>query len=224
MKPFESIIPNQDQCKEELERFRSLLSSNEELSELDKLLPLFRECKQLTALLGSFHPGITKTDKIAHEYDLDDFYCDFVIGDSRRGAYCFIEFEDAKKDSVFLPGQRFVSEWSPRFEHGFSQIVDWAYKLNDIEKSVDTFEAKFGFRIIDPMSILVIGRTRFLSPSEINRLNWRWKHVIVNSQQVRCMTYDQLLEEMDYAITTYQAAAEVEAKTKDISTRFRLSS
>jgi hypothetical protein len=226
MKTFDKIIPNRIQCQQELKEFGSLLSSKDELGELGDLLPFFRKRKQLTALIGScFHPGITTADLIAHEFDLDDYYCDLVVGESRKCAYLFIEFEDAKRDSIFLPktDQRFMPEWSKRFEHGFSQIVDWAHKLYDIEKSVDTFETRFGCRIIDAMNILVIGRSSFLSAPERVRLNWRWKHVIVNSQQARCITYDQLFEEMEYAITTYAAAVQLE-HTMDVGTRFHVSS
>ncbi len=210
MKKFETITPNREQCKKELNEFRSLLENNQkELAESDNLLPLFKKSKQLTSLLGSFHPGISVTDSIAHEFDLDDYYCDFVVGDTRRGAFLFVEFEDAKKDSVFVSRGRFVPEWSPRFEHGFSQLVDWAFKVHDMEKSVDTFEAKFGTRITDFMSMLVIGRDSFLETCELNRLKWRCHNVVVDSQQVRCMTYDQLLLEMEYAVNTYPAAAEI---------------
>lgn len=210
MKTFDPITPNREQCIKELNEFRSLLENKQkELSELDDLLPLFKKSKQLTSLLGSIHPGISVTNSIAHEFDLDDYYCDFVVGDTKRGAFCFVEFEDAKKNSVFVPRDRFAPEWSPRFEHGFSQLVDWAYKMHDMEKSVETFEERFGTRITDFMSLLVIGRDSFLETREVNRLKWRCHKVVVNSQKVRCMTFDQLLQEMEYAVNTYPAAAEI---------------
>ena len=213
MKTFETIIPDREQCKKELDEFRNLLKDpQKELSESGELLPFFHKSKQLTALLGTFHPGISITDMIAHEFDLDDYYCDFVVGDRERGAFCFVEFEDATRTSVFTPGDRFVPQWSSRFEHGFSQLVDWAFKLSDMEKSIDTFEKKFGTRITDFMSLLVIGRDSFLEKPELNRLKWRCHKVVVNSQQVRCVTFDQLLHEMQYAVNTYPAAAEIDIK------------
>lgn len=215
MKTFETICFNARQCRQELERFKSLLLSKNNLSEKKDLLPLFKGCKNLTALLGTFHPSITNMNVIANEYDLfGDFKCDFVVGDSERAAYCFIEFEDATKRSVFSQGQRPTSEWGRRFEGGFSQIVDWAYKLADMEKT-DEFEARFGSRTIDPMSIIVIGRSRFITPSELKRLEWRRKFVTVHSQQVRCMTYDRLLEEMEYFMDVYPALAKAEADAED---------
>ncbi len=137
------------------------------------------------------------------------------MGDHDRAAYCFIEFEDATPNSVFSHSKRYTPEWGSRFEHGFSQIVDWAYKLADLEKS-DTFEARFYAKEIESMSILVIGRSDFITESEWKRLQWRRKYVMVNSQYVRCMTFNQLLEEMDFAMNTYPAAVEAEADTQDI--------
>lgn len=217
MKTFETIRFNPHQCRQELESFRSLLSRNGQLSEKKDLLPLFIKRKHLTALLGTLHPSISNMDRIAHEYDLfGDFTCDFVVGDSERNAYCFVEFEDARKSSVFSQGTRPTSKWGSRFEKGFSQIVDWAYKLADAEKT-DTFQDRFGSQTIDSMSILVIGRSHFITPSELKRLEWRRKFVMVNSQQIRCMTYDQLLKEFDYSMSIYPAVAEAEAAAKDIN-------
>lgn len=217
MKTFETIRFNPHHCRQELESFRRLLSSKGQLSERRDLLPLFTERRHLTALLGTLHPSISNMDRIAHEYDLfGDFACDFVVGDSERNAYCFVEFEDAEKNSVFSQGTRPTSKWGSRFEKGFSQIVDWAYKLADTEKS-DSFQERFGSQTIDSMSILVIGRSHFITSSELKRLEWRRKFVTVNSQQIRCMTYDQLLKEFDYFMSIYPAAAEAEAAAKDIS-------
>lgn len=215
MKAFEAIVPDRETCLKEFEELRDLLSEKDkELSESGDILPFFRDRKQLTALLGSFHPRITICDRIAHEYNLDDFRCDFVVGDFKRASYCFIEFEDAKSDSVFRDTVRSVSEWSPRFDHGFSQLIDWAYKLSELEKSPDTHEAKFGNRKTDFMFMLVVGREHFLTLAEQNRLSWRWQRVIVNSQQIRCITFDELFAELEFAIKTYGTAADIDSTTE----------
>jgi hypothetical protein len=212
MKSFRSITFDPIAFNRELEGFASLLKAKAELSERADLLPLFRSSPNLTAMLGNLHPGITKVDSIAYEYDLfGDFVCDFVVGDSRRHAYCFIEFEDAKRNSIFIPTSRATSDWATRFEHGFSQIVDWIYKLSDAEKS-DAFEDRFGARSIDAMCILVIGRSALLTEPERRRILWRERHVVVHSQKIRCMTYDQLLEEFSFILTTYPEAAVADAK------------
>ena len=186
MKSFDPIIPNKKLCEKELEEFRALLDNPEkELSENEDLLPLFYKSHQLISLLGTFHPGISEANLIAYEFDLDDFICDFVVGDKRRDAFCFVEFEDAKRYSIFKKKQRHVKEWGPRFEHGFSQLVDWIYKIYKVEHSAEEFEEKFNTKIKDFMSLLVIGRDSFLSQSDQNRLQWRCRSVVVNSQQIR---------------------------------------
>jgi hypothetical protein len=188
MKSFKSIAFDPASFNKELGAFAALLKAKTELSEREDLLPFFRSSPNLTAMLGDLHPGITKVDLVAYEYDLfGDFACDFAVGDSRRNAYCFVEFEDAKKNSIFMPSSRATSDWAVRFEHGFSQIVDWIYKLSDAEKS-DAFEDRFGTRSIDAMYILAVGRSAFLSEPECRRILWRERHVVVHSQKIRCMT------------------------------------
>lgn len=212
MKEFRAVEFDPVAFGRELNRFESLLADNGELSEREVLLPLFRECRNLTAMLGNLHPGITRVDRIAYEYDLfGDFTCDFVVGDATRHAYCFIEFEDAKRNSVFTPSSRATSDWATRFEHGFSQIVDWLYKLADTEKS-EAFADRFGARSIDAMCLLIVGRSAFITDPERRRLLWRERHVVVNSQKIRCMTYDQLFAEFSFILTIYPEAAVADAK------------
>ncbi|MEQ8960543.1 MAG: DUF4263 domain-containing protein [Coleofasciculus sp. C2-GNP5-27] len=57
-------------------------------------------------------------------------------GDSVKKAYCFVEFENADSNSIFVdkPGKS-SPEWSSRFEKCFSQIIDWFWKLDDLEKT-----------------------------------------------------------------------------------------
>lgn len=207
MKSFRSIVFDPTSFTSEFARFTSLLDAKTELSEKRELLPLFKTSPNLVAMLGNLHPGISRVDRVAYEYDLfGDFACDFAVGDSTRNAYCFVELEDAKKNSIFMPSSRATPDWATRFEHGFSQIVDWMYKLSDTEKS-DSFEDRFGAKSIDVMCILVVGRSAFISPSEQRRILWRERHVVVHSQKIRCLTYDQLREEFSYILTTYPKAA-----------------
>ena len=57
-------------------------------------------------------------------------------------------------------------------------------------------EARFGKRSIRYTGVLLIGRDQHLLPGEQLRLDWRTEHVIVNSKQIFCVTYDQLLEDL----------------------------
>lgn len=213
MKNFQTFEFDPVLCRQELDKLRHLLNTKAELSEQRDLSPLFRESENLTALMGNLHPGITRADRIAQEYDLfGDFVCDFAVGDSNRNAYCFIELEDAKRNSIFTKGTRATSEWGRRFDHGFSQIADWLYKLDDEEKSY-AYEDRFNARSIDSMSMLIIGRSDFLSSSEQRRLRWRERHVVVHSQQVRCLTYDELFQEFQFMLSIYPVALDAEAET-----------
>jgi hypothetical protein len=203
MKKFDHITFKPDQCITEVAAFKKLLRSAKELSEQDQLLPFFQQNHQLCALMGKLHPRIVIPDLLAREYDLfGDFACDFVIGQSNRDAYCFIEFEDAKESSIFKKTGRATAEWSNRFEHGFSQLVDWIYKLHDTEKT-NAFADRFHVHAIDFTGVLIIGRSQYLTPAEQRRLKWREQFVVVHSQKVHCLTFDDLLEDMEFRLTAY---------------------
>ncbi|NER39174.1 MAG: DUF4263 domain-containing protein [Oscillatoria sp. SIO1A7] len=161
-------------CRDQIFELQRLLQSRRFLSERDDILPFFRERQHLSAFVSSFHPRIIRYDRIAFEFDIfGDFKSDLVVGDSVTQSYCFVEFEEAAATSLFASkSDRSTPEWSPRFERGFSQIVDWFCKLDELEKT-DSFEDRFGSRSIDYMGLLVIGRSESLEPRERRRLRWR---------------------------------------------------
>ena len=71
------------------------------------------------------------------------FRTDLVVGDSETHSYCFIEFEDATSSSIFVKRKRVMSQWASGFEHGFSQLVDWFWKIDDL-KSTSSCRSTFG--------------------------------------------------------------------------------
>src|SRR5262245_20170772 len=177
---FEKIQFNPEQCRKEVEQLRDFLATNRELQERKQVLPFFKGRLQLSAFLGSYHPEIVRYDLVAHELPLfGDFVADLVVGDSKNSAFAFIEFEDASPDSIFVKNKA-TPDWSPRFEHGFSQLVDWFFKLHEQGQTVD-FEDKFGSRTIRHLGILVIGRAEHLGKREEQRLRWRQEYVLLNS-------------------------------------------
>lgn len=216
MKTFLTRLIDFDRCKEQLREFEVLLNQKEELSEKNDLSPFFKDRTDLVSLIGHLHPSINRSDKYAHEFDVfGDFSSDFALGDSRRAAFCFVELEDARRSSIFKDTGRSTTDWAPRFEHGYSQIIDWSYKLEEMEK-LDIFEDRFGSRSIDSFSVLVIGRSKFLTDQEKRRMKWREKHVVVRSQQVRCFTYDDLLAELKELIGMAPLAYAAESETIDL--------
>jgi len=59
-----------------------------------------------------------------------------AVGDPKNFTYCFIEFEDAKKESLFVnKGKKYKLEFTSHLEHGISQIIDWFYKFDGLQNS-----------------------------------------------------------------------------------------
>ena len=145
MKNLEAILFDYALCRKQFEELRDWLAARDELSERHDILPFFRERPQLAMVLGSFNPRIGLVNRIAWEFDIfGDFACDLVVGEWERGEYCFVEFEDARHDSIFeKQGKKATREWARRFNHGYSQIIDWAHKLDGRSPSAD-FLARFG--------------------------------------------------------------------------------
>ena len=113
----------------------------------------------------------------------------------------FVEFEDARPNSIFKKSKP-TPEWSPRFEHGFSQILDWFYKL-DTQRHPADFESRFGARAIHVSGLLVVGRRQNLEARERDRLAWRRQRVAVNGWQINSMTFDDLCEDTLERLAVY---------------------
>lgn len=210
-KEFQKIQFDLVQCRQEVEQLRDLLATNRELQERQQVLPFFKERLHLSAFLGSYHPEIVRYDLVAHEFPLfGDFVADLVVGDSRNSAFAFIEFEDASSESIFVK-KKATPDWSPRFEHGFSQLVDWFFKLDDQKQTIE-FVNKFGSNTIRHLGILILGRTEHLAKREEQRLRWRQEHVLINSKPIYCKTFDQLCEDLLVRLEQNLIGAEAEEK------------
>ncbi len=193
------------QCLKEVQEFQFFLGSHQALKERDEILPFFKDRKHLSAFLGAYNYHIVKYDRVAHEYPLfGDFVADLVVGDWARHAYVFVEFENAAPDSIFVTRNRDVPEWSPRFEHGFSQILDWFYKL-DSQRHAPDFEQRFGDRGVHLSGLLIVGRKEDFGPRERDRLRWRQQHVEIHGNKIHCLTFDDLCEDMLTRLATYPA-------------------
>ncbi len=146
-KAFSPIEIDFERCRADLVAFGSLLERfrSEELKEREYILEFFRMHRNLAALVGCVDRNIGHVDRIAYEFDFfGDYAADLAIGDSRKREYCFVEFENAAADSIFKKvGKKATLEWSNRFDHGYSQIIDWFWKLHDLART-DTGQARFG--------------------------------------------------------------------------------
>jgi hypothetical protein len=198
MKKLEKIALSVDQCRKDLAEFKEMLDRKTALSERRDILPFFRAHKNLAALVGSFNPKINRFDLLATEFSLfGDYACDLVIGDSVNRDFCFVEFEDASPQSVFVKKKgKSTPEWSPRFDRGFSQIIDWFLILDD-QKRTGLHKSRFGLDVIQFMGLLVIGRHEDLDDTQYERLVWRSDQVRVGHRQVHCITFDDLHDTLE---------------------------
>jgi hypothetical protein len=204
MKGLDAFKIELAQCLSELAEFEKLLDRTE-LGEDADILPFFKARLHLSAFVASYVPQISRFDELKHEFNLfGDFRSDLVVGDSINNSYCFIEFEDATRDSIFYKAGRSTLEWSPRFEHGFSQLVDRFWKLDDL-KNTSQFGSIFGHENIEYYGMLVIGRDAFLSNLEKMRLKWRLNRVLVDSRKIVCITFDQLARDIKDRLRLYSA-------------------
>ncbi len=117
----------------EVAELRAYLLANSDLKEV-ALRAFFGARPHVSALMGHYNPAVKRVDRLAYEYPLfGDFRCDLTIGDSGTRACTFVELEDAGPRSLFVKhGDKATKEWSPRFDHGYSQVVDWFHKLHDM--------------------------------------------------------------------------------------------
>ncbi|MBL8793455.1 MAG: DUF4263 domain-containing protein, partial [Planctomycetia bacterium] len=146
MPDFHPHTWDQAACRLQLQELKLLLDSSADLGEA-VLHDFFEARSQLRALVGPYNPSLASPDRLAWQYPIfGDFRCDFAIGDWARKAYTFVEFEDARPNSLFVKqGEKNTRAWSSRFDGGYGQIVDWFYKLQVMTDTPD-MEAKLGKR------------------------------------------------------------------------------
>jgi hypothetical protein len=197
-KQFKQITLDPKKCRVQIEEFGALLESKAALSEKDDIQPFFKNRPQVSAFIGSYMRDIGPATDYAFEYPFyGDFAADLVVGDKSGRRFCVIEFEAGRTDSIFkIPKGKSTTEWSQRFEHGFSQIVDWFALLDDLKKT-DRFKKDFGHDHIRFSAMLIIGRDAGVTGYDRTRLEWRTEKVRVDSHPVECVTFDGLYEHMD---------------------------
>lgn len=190
-------------CKKSLDEFAKFLRSKDEIDEEGPsgILTFFKRNPDLLLLAGDcFFPSMSPAAYLPEFSILGDFRADFAVANESKSKFLFIEFEPAKNDSVFRKkrvGKTMVSyEWGSSFEHGFSQIIDWHHRMDDLQRT-SKFEGHFGCANVDYDGILVVGRDCFVKEAGgTSRLNWRKSRTIINNRQVRSLTYDGFFDEL----------------------------
>jgi hypothetical protein len=130
-----------------------------------------------------------------------------VVGNLQFQRFVFVEFESGQDTSLFGPkGTNQMRDWSRHLEHGFGQIVDWAWAIQD---AGNTQMFKSAFECEDPivLYLLVCGRDASMRDStEERRFLWRSQSIILDGKIATCLTYDGLyrfLESTLEAIKSY---------------------
>ena len=197
MRTFASLILDASALSDNLTEFEALLSSEARLKERDQVIPFFKARPHLYAALELANSAVELPDRWAHELDLfGDFACDIAAGDSEANAYTLVEFEDAQEHSIFsrLQAGKTMKRWAPRFEHGFSQLVDWAWRISAEGESSAAFRRVFGDDNPAIHLLLVVGRDADLTKDDFTSLRWRAKHTSLGQFRMSCFTFDGLLQ------------------------------
>ncbi|MBL0385784.1 DUF4263 domain-containing protein [Tumebacillus sp. ITR2] len=191
---YTKITLDIDALDTQIKQYEQLLIKNEGgvLHEQVDILPFFkRSAPLLSCLIPSWNSWATGPYLYRFELPLyGQMRPDLTVlnGDT----IYFIEFEDALPSSIFS-GKKLERDFADRYNHGFSQITDWFWRveyMNPTDKN-----AWFGqFQNLKLKGILVIGRDRFIQDSnELARLQWRSNRVLVDSKAIEVVTYDTLL-------------------------------
>lgn len=189
-------VYDEDAARVDLDALEAFLAARSALSERDDILPFLRTHPHLCALTGSYNRRANVYGRLGLEVPLfGQFTADLVTGDHTTRAYTLAEFEDGRPGSMFVQRGRQRTEWSPRCEHGLSQLTDWLWLLDDQEYT-QIFEELFGARPITATVVLIIGRDSGIAPGDRRRLEWRRDHVVINSQHLYCCTFDELLRDL----------------------------
>jgi hypothetical protein len=197
-------------CGAELTEFENLLRSRPELDERGDILPFFRARPHLSAFLGSYNRNLTRFDRLAFELTLvNEFIADVAVADASAGSLCLVEFENGRANSIFRQTARSASEWTPRFDHGASQIIDWFWKIDDLRETA-TLARLFGTRITDATGLLVIGRDAGVTPADYPRLVYRREKVRVGRRRLYCCTFDELARDLRERLDAYSLVARSE--------------
>jgi hypothetical protein len=181
----------------DIEALRQFLGTNPQ-AERKQLLPFFATRPQLCTLIGMLHDRVKLVTHWNHELDLfGDFRCDLAVGSPKDGAFVLIEFEDARRASLFdRRGRVKNSHWGLRAERAVSQVNDWLFRLNT-EGASARMERDFGNRNCVFMGVIVVGRSRDVSAYDRARLDWRSQNTLIGGSKLSIFTYDDLLEWLD---------------------------
>jgi len=196
MSAFDSIKFNLALADSELKSFKSWLAGVKFVGETI-IVNEIKARPQMACLLASTL-GLQAPDMIKFELALKGmFRTDLVLGNDGTRRFGLIEFEDARENSIFKKGTAQYRYWSPRIEHGFSQILDWAWVRAD-HPSDSVLVSGFGGQITASAYAVICGRdASLLDDVERKRFIHRRDNLKIEGQAALVLTYDEMVRYMD---------------------------
>jgi hypothetical protein len=210
---FKDVVFDKVQCQKELDEVKLLFNGCPDIEETKGsggyskgLQGIFEKRLQLFALMGKIVFGEIAT-KWNKEVKFGDFRADFIIANNNEKKVCLIEFENAKTDSIFKQKTHSDStvtfEWSPKFDHGYSQILDWKYYAMEEKESV---KKDFSQKPKEIEFALFIGWNKYLQQSNFQeRFDFRKDKVTIESKAFYCMCFDSLIDELQEKLNLYNS-------------------
>jgi len=122
------------------------------------------------------------------------FRADFVVGNNMARKFVLVEFEDGRSDSLFKGGTQQYRHWSPRLEHGFGQVIDWAWAKHSYPTDV-VFTNAFGGKVADDCYVVICGRDPPRGSLEEQRFDFR-RSIKLNGITFQLYTYDDMVNAM----------------------------
>jgi hypothetical protein len=177
----------------ELGEFARFLQENKAFSERGIVAEL-KKWRNLCCLIGSMPVGVKRADVYKFEFQIQGvFRADLVVGNLQQKSFVFVEFEPGQSESLFGPNEtNQMRVWSRHFERGFSQLIDWAWAVQDAGHT-SIFRNSFECEDLSVIYLLVCGREASMSSIEKKRFFWRRESVLLNGKTAACLTYDGLL-------------------------------
>jgi hypothetical protein len=201
MSDFDPIAYDLTIAETELLSFKTWFASKAFLSETE-IVDEIKARPQMACLLGSVL-NIPAPDLIKFELTMKGIYrTDLVLGNDGARAFGLIEFEPAEKTTLFKRGTAQYRYWGSGLEHGFGQIIDWAW-VRDDHPSDTVLENSFGGKIKKSAFAVIAGRDAgVVGPLEQSRFEYRRHLVAVGGHHAQIMTYDDMVRRMDESLTT----------------------
>ena len=196
MSAFKSIKFDLKLADGELTSFKAWLAGVRFVGETT-IVKEIKSREHMACLLASTL-GLQAPDMIKFELALKGmFRTDLVLGNNGTRRFGLIEFEDADANSIFKPGTSQYRYWSDRIEHGFSQIIDWAWVRAD-HPNDSVLVAGFGGSITASAYAVICGRDASLQDDvEHKRFRHRRDHLKIEGQTALVLTYDEMVRYME---------------------------